>query len=279
MAFVVPCVAIVVCYARIFYIVRKTAMRSHEPVHAQKSLTASMIIPMQRSIRQPRNNNGPAATAATATATSTAAPADAGHPTNAVCTTVASANTGSDVDRPPSQPKRRRTFESDSNSTEHSSEHSSSTTTTCHTHPYPVQPAAAGRVPLRFIDSSVDSEMPPQHQHQPLTASTVSIGKSVEFRSDVSGGGDSGGGATVSVLVEDGGVDGEDEHEGSAASSADVSGRRATSVRRKRFRQNGQKEPEVDSAVEESTSSSENNQVGVGWWVGAPSGVRSSVRD
>lgn len=30
MAFVVPCVSIVVCYARIFYIVRKTAMRSHE---------------------------------------------------------------------------------------------------------------------------------------------------------------------------------------------------------------------------------------------------------
>lgn len=30
MAFVVPCISIVVCYARIFYIVRKTAMRSHE---------------------------------------------------------------------------------------------------------------------------------------------------------------------------------------------------------------------------------------------------------
>lgn len=30
MAFVVPCISIVVCYARIFYIVRKTAMRSHD---------------------------------------------------------------------------------------------------------------------------------------------------------------------------------------------------------------------------------------------------------
>lgn len=29
-AFVVPCVSIVVCYARIFYIVRKTALRSHD---------------------------------------------------------------------------------------------------------------------------------------------------------------------------------------------------------------------------------------------------------
>lgn len=30
MAFVVPCISIVVCYARIFYIVRKTALRSHD---------------------------------------------------------------------------------------------------------------------------------------------------------------------------------------------------------------------------------------------------------
>lgn len=30
MAFVVPCISIFVCYARIFYIVRKTAMRSHD---------------------------------------------------------------------------------------------------------------------------------------------------------------------------------------------------------------------------------------------------------
>lgn len=29
MAFVVPCISIIVCYARIFYIVRKTALRSH----------------------------------------------------------------------------------------------------------------------------------------------------------------------------------------------------------------------------------------------------------
>lgn len=30
MAFLLPCIAIVVCYARIFYIVRKTALRSHD---------------------------------------------------------------------------------------------------------------------------------------------------------------------------------------------------------------------------------------------------------
>lgn len=30
MAFVIPCVSIIVCYARIFYIVRKTALRSHD---------------------------------------------------------------------------------------------------------------------------------------------------------------------------------------------------------------------------------------------------------
>lgn len=33
MAFVVPCISIIVCYARIFYIVRKTAMRTHENAH------------------------------------------------------------------------------------------------------------------------------------------------------------------------------------------------------------------------------------------------------
>lgn len=44
MAFVVPCISIVVCYARIFYIVRKTALRSHDtgsavvnPMHCQSS--------------------------------------------------------------------------------------------------------------------------------------------------------------------------------------------------------------------------------------------------
>lgn len=47
MAFVVPCISIVVCYARIFYIVRKTAFRSHDTsgvlgnsMHCQSSARA-----------------------------------------------------------------------------------------------------------------------------------------------------------------------------------------------------------------------------------------------
>ncbi|XP_055844572.1 G-protein coupled receptor moody [Episyrphus balteatus] len=37
MAFVVPCLCIIVCYARIFYIVRKAALRSREPVNNTSS--------------------------------------------------------------------------------------------------------------------------------------------------------------------------------------------------------------------------------------------------
>lgn len=38
MAFVVPCFCIVVCYARIFYIVRKAAFRTREPVNINSSV-------------------------------------------------------------------------------------------------------------------------------------------------------------------------------------------------------------------------------------------------
>lgn len=46
MAFVVPCISIFVCYARIFYIVRKTALRSHD--------AGSMVC---NSIHSTQNNN------------------------------------------------------------------------------------------------------------------------------------------------------------------------------------------------------------------------------
>ncbi|KAL0281008.1 UNVERIFIED_CONTAM: hypothetical protein PYX00_002138 [Menopon gallinae] len=36
-AFVIPCIAIVVCYARIFYIVRRTALKSHSGARSAKS--------------------------------------------------------------------------------------------------------------------------------------------------------------------------------------------------------------------------------------------------
>ncbi|CAD7086622.1 unnamed protein product [Hermetia illucens] len=38
MAFMVPCLCIIICYARIFYIVRKTAMRTHEPATVNNSV-------------------------------------------------------------------------------------------------------------------------------------------------------------------------------------------------------------------------------------------------
>lgn len=43
MAFVVPCISIFVCYARIFYIVRKTAMRSHDSAGTLGNNTAMHI--------------------------------------------------------------------------------------------------------------------------------------------------------------------------------------------------------------------------------------------
>lgn len=279
MAFVVPCVAIVVCYARIFHIVRKTAMRWHEPAMQQKSLNTSMIIPTQRgSVRSTagsrpiRNNNGPAAapsataaTAATPLAGTIVQPLSGGggtaadEPTKALLATRPSGRP-----TPPSKHNRsnRRTFESDSiSTTEQSSEHSSSTTSTCHTHPH-VGAGHAPRIGLKYIDSSVDSEMLGQPVFaNSLHTSTVSIVKSVEFRSDVSGGQDAEAGGDAVLVMADadaGGVDGEDELEMSGASAG---GGRMSSVRRKRFQKNGQKVAEVDSAVEESTSSSENNQV------------------
>lgn len=48
MAFLVPCLSIVICYARIFYIVRKTAMRSHEPPVTSNSMGSIRIQPNKR---------------------------------------------------------------------------------------------------------------------------------------------------------------------------------------------------------------------------------------
>ncbi|XP_037029337.1 G-protein coupled receptor moody isoform X2 [Bradysia coprophila] len=53
MAFVVPCVSIIVCYARIFYIVRKTAMRTHENAH----VIPAGSIRIQEPAQQQKSNN------------------------------------------------------------------------------------------------------------------------------------------------------------------------------------------------------------------------------
>lgn len=49
MAFALPCLSIVLCYARIFYIVRKTAMRTQEPL---QNNVGSVKIPQKK-----KNNN------------------------------------------------------------------------------------------------------------------------------------------------------------------------------------------------------------------------------
>lgn len=62
MAFVVPCISIVVCYARIFYIVRKTAMRTHESGTSMSHVSLQMHSSSHSSSRETRkelstNNN------------------------------------------------------------------------------------------------------------------------------------------------------------------------------------------------------------------------------
>lgn len=228
-AFVVPCLAIIVCYARIFYIVRKTAMRSHEPMLRQKFNTSSMItsVPTITNCLLPKNNN---------VAVAHRLSKDNGR--------------HSPRDRPSNQ--SRRTYDTDGISG--SSEHSTSTVT-CQTLPLAqFEP----KVFLKFIDSSVDSESPPnfnavndkylvdkiQNNEKPIQRklSSVSTSKTVEFKDGLSGG-----------LGEDAVGDG--ELSVSLNLSQYSSAMNRSSKGKKQNRKDG------DSAVEESTSSSENNQV------------------
>lgn len=57
MAFVVPCISIVVCYARIFYIVRKTALRSHESASTLANTNSIQIQSTQSRKSISSNNN------------------------------------------------------------------------------------------------------------------------------------------------------------------------------------------------------------------------------
>lgn len=57
MAFVLPCFFIFICYARIFYIVRKTAMKSRDPHHLKTNGTAKMTSNNNNN----NNNNQPSA--------------------------------------------------------------------------------------------------------------------------------------------------------------------------------------------------------------------------
>ena len=57
MAFVLPCFFIFICYARIFYIVRKTAMKSRDPHHLKTNGTARMT---SNSNNNNNNNNNQA---------------------------------------------------------------------------------------------------------------------------------------------------------------------------------------------------------------------------
>lgn len=205
-------------------------MRTHEPMLHQKFTTSSMItsVPTITNCLIPKNNNG-------------------------VVAHRLSKDNGnrSPTDRPSIQ--SRRTYENDGVSG--SSEHSTSTAT------YQTQPLSQSepKVFLKFIDSSVDSESPPNSnavydnnlaenirssvKTEQRKLSSVSMGKNVEFRDDVNGG-----------------LEKEETDEAELSASLNPSQystalSRKNSMGKKRYRK------DADSAVEESTSSSENNQV------------------
>jgi hypothetical protein len=67
MAFALPCLSIIVCYARIFYIVRKTAMRTHElkPTASVKMTHNSTTIVPKKEQNNHSTSTGNTATTAT----------------------------------------------------------------------------------------------------------------------------------------------------------------------------------------------------------------------
>lgn len=58
MAFVVPCLSIVICYARIFYIVRKTALKTQEPPLNQRGTGSIKMTHNHATYINNLNNNG-----------------------------------------------------------------------------------------------------------------------------------------------------------------------------------------------------------------------------
>lgn len=247
MAFVVPCVAIVVCYARIFYIVRKTAMRSHEP--PMLTTTGSMYIhPATKTAAATTKNNNIASTKPMTVREDDADKQLIDHHRK-----LSSANATADAADIPltTSARRNRTIEPEGNS-------GNSSSMSYNIHP---RPMSGPKIFLKFIDSSVDSDLPPSlsrlrmnsaSELKPLATadrnlSSVSISKNVEFRKDVDGDDNF---VDDDPSTADGG--GEDSRNGSCE-------REMRSCRKKRRRND--RGHEVDSAVEESTSSSENNQV------------------
>lgn len=249
MAFVVPCLSIVVCYARIFYIVRKTAMRSHEPstpmtttggsLHIHQKTMSTKPLPTQQSHQQQNKNNNKTAD-------------------DSEKHLLQHQTTNTKIDN-------KQQFEIDTNS-----ENSSSISYNIHPHPM-----RGPKIFLKFIDSSIDSDLPPSLSGLRINScsggggadmkllsakdrnlSSVSISKNVEFFDDTR-------------CTEEGSDAEAEEDDDDVSSMRDSSTRNGGNGERRELRSSMKKKRkrndpathEVDSAVEESTSSSENNQV------------------
>lgn len=204
MAFVVPCISIIVCYARIFYIVRKTAMRTHE--NAIVVPTGSIRI--QESAQQQKSNNR----------------------TNKANQFIDEANkqlleikTNDNRDLSVSDDHSKNYDESRRNRVDANSETSSSNF-------YP-HGTCGSKILLKYIDSSLDSDLPPS-----LTG--LRLNRDEEIKSDHSKGVE---------FVEN--------------NSHQMNGSCDTELKRNHLNTKQTMSQEADSAMDESISSVDNNQV------------------
>lgn len=208
MAFVVPCISIIVCYARIFYIVRKTAMRTHENIQV---VPAGSIRIQDQHQHQMKSNNA--------------------------------LNRGNQfTDEADAQLLDNKTNENRVLSEENQRNHKNKIDTNSETSSSIFYPhgTCGSKILLKYIDSSLDSDLPPSltglrlNRDEEYNTKTDhnSINKGVEFA----------------------------EHE-----SHRINGSCEREIKSNKFNTNqtSMHWQEADSAMDESISSVDNNQVGI----------------
>lgn len=209
MAFGVPCISIIVCYARIFYIVRKTAMRTHENAH----IIPAGSIRIQEQTQPQRSNNR------------LNKPSPFTDDANKQLLEIKS-NDNRDLSvsdgHSYDENQRNRRNKLDTNSETSSSNF------------YP-HGTCGSKILLKYIDSSLDSDLPPS-----LTG--LRLNRDDEIKSDHSKG------------VEF--VDNDSNH---------MNGSCDTELKRNHLNIKQTVTQEVDSAMDESISSVDNNQVSDGF--------------
>lgn len=162
MAFVVPCISIIVCYARIFYIVRKTAMRTHE--NAQIIPTGSIRIQEQPQQQQQKSNN-------------------ISNSNNKFTDKAATQLLDSKTNRAASEESNKNYEENQRNHKNRLDTNSENSSSNFYPHS-----TCGSKILLKYIDSSLDSDLPPSLTGLRLnkdegnkTTTDLNAGKGVEF--------------------------------------------------------------------------------------------------